>query len=266
VITYMLLSGTPPFYAKNGKNTLNSVKIGAFEFDGVFGDVSEEAKDLISWCLTKRVASRPNAKQALEHEWFKTLALPVGERRLTGTSIAVRQRFESFVKHSSLAHIIKDVVAHTLLPEQIADLRDLFTKLDVNNTGDISVADLRSVLLKTPGFREEDVKTIFTHIDIDQKGTIGYHEFIAATFTRQHVKEQNLQIAFERMSNRTEFITADDIRDLLGNTNHNIGEIMTEAGLTLDSKINFVEVSCLLVLFIGVIVVFIHVYALYVFR
>ena len=42
--------------------------------------------------------------------------------------------------------ICMDVVAHTLLPDQLTDLREEFLKFDVSNTGDISFADLRSVL------------------------------------------------------------------------------------------------------------------------
>ena len=44
-----------------------------------------------------------------------------------------------------------DVVAHTLLPDQLTDLREEFLKFDVSNTGDISFADLRAVLEQYPG-------------------------------------------------------------------------------------------------------------------
>ena len=246
----MLLSGTPPFYPRGGKNTLTSVKSGIFDFDDeYFAGVSDCAKDFICNCLTMRVNDRPTAKQALEHPWFRRVTTPkaaalAAESLLNNNDVAITvlQRLNNFVKHSSLANIIMDVIAHTLVPEQIADLRDQFSKLDVHNSGDISFNDLRNLLEKYPGFCEEDANVIFSHLDIDQKGKIGYHEFIAATVTRKHITDENLQIAFERMSNHAPYITSDDIKSLLGNTNHNISDIMEEVGLTLESKITFDEV------------------------
>ena len=73
-------------------------------------------------------------------------------------------------------------------------------------------------------------------------GQISYHEFLAATISRQSIKEENLQIAFERMSNRTSCITNQDIKVLLGNTNYDVDKIMEEVGLQAESTINFDQV------------------------
>jgi calcium-dependent protein kinase len=54
VITYMLLSGIPPFNGSNNRELLDKVKIAKWKFDErLFRNVSKDAKDFITKCLTK---------------------------------------------------------------------------------------------------------------------------------------------------------------------------------------------------------------------
>lgn len=55
-----------------------------------------------------------------------------------------------------------------------------------------------------------------------------------------------LVAAFERMSDRSAYITAEDIKTLLGNTDYDVDKIMEEVGLQYDSTINFDQVSWVL--------------------
>ena len=157
-------------------------------------------------------------------------------------SLQIIQRLDNFIKRTKLAKIIMDVVAHTLIPEQIADLRVQFTKFDKSETGDISLGDMRAILKQFPNFREEELNSFFENLNIDQTGKISYHEFLAATISRQTIKEENLQISFERMSDRSPVITSLDIKQLLGSTNYDVEKIMEEVGLDAESKITFEQV------------------------
>eukprot|EP01032_Pedospumella_encystans_P015723 gene15723-17969_t len=240
VIAFMLLSGTPPFYGRSDADTLNAVRLGRWHFDEyLFKPVSSDAKDFITKCLTRKPVLRPSAADALKHRWFNQLRSMKTEEERKSVSLQVVQRLDNFIKRTKLSKIIMDVVAHTLLPEQIADLRVQFTKFDKSESGQISLADMRSILIQFPGFQEDHLNDIFLNLDIDQTGQISYHEFLAATISRQSIKEENLQIAFERMSNRTSCITNQDIKVLLGNTNYDVDKIMEEVGLQAESTINF---------------------------
>jgi calcium-dependent protein kinase len=76
VITYMLLSGEPPFYGKDERATLQSVRYGKWKFpEESFKDISAEAKHFIRICLSLSLSSRPTAAVAMTHKWFKTLIL-----------------------------------------------------------------------------------------------------------------------------------------------------------------------------------------------
>jgi calcium-dependent protein kinase len=243
VITYMLLSGSPPFYGNNDADTLYAVKLGRWSFDEqVSKNVSENAKDFVTKCLTRRPNARPSAQEAMKHKWFKLLSLNVEEESKL-PSLEIVEQIDHYIKRTSLSKIIMDVVAHTLLPTQIADLREQFTKFDVSQSGDITMADMRTILEQLDVFKEEDLQTIFSNVDIDQTGLISYHEFIAATVNRQHITEQNMQLAFERMSNYSLFITSADIVRLLGKTQYDVDQIMAEVGLQPDAKISFQDVS-----------------------
>ena len=70
---------------------------------------------------------------------------------------------------------------HALLPEQIADLRREFIRIDTTQRGEITFGDLRSTLEQHGSFSEADLNIIFEGVDFDHTGTISYHEFLAAT-------------------------------------------------------------------------------------
>lgn len=73
VILYIMLSGIAPFgQGQQAKQLLDDIIHGHFTFpERRFGDVSEEAKDLICQLLVPDPHVRWTAKQALEHTWIR---------------------------------------------------------------------------------------------------------------------------------------------------------------------------------------------------
>lgn len=70
VICYILLGGYPPFHDENKKKMYASIRAGDYEFHTEYwGNVSEEAKDLIKRLLVVNVKKRMTIKQALQHSW-----------------------------------------------------------------------------------------------------------------------------------------------------------------------------------------------------
>jgi len=124
-----------------------------------------------------------------------------------------------------------DVLSHTLSSDQIQDLKSEFEKIDLSNTGYITVVELRTVL-KTQGISDADIQHIFDGIDLNHSGRIHYRDFIAATISRKNITEENLLVAFERMANHKKVILREDLCDLLGNTTDDIDEILAEINLS----------------------------------
>jgi len=75
VIAYILLGGYPPFYHDNRQELFKLIRKGAFEFHPEFwGEVSPEAKELISKMLTVDPSERPSAASLLAHPWLQSSA------------------------------------------------------------------------------------------------------------------------------------------------------------------------------------------------
>jgi len=71
VILYILLGGYPPFYDKNQQMLFRKILKGAYTFHPEYwGQVSDEAKDLIRRILVVDVSQRVTVDQALAHPWF----------------------------------------------------------------------------------------------------------------------------------------------------------------------------------------------------
>lgn len=72
VIVYSLLAGYQPFRGDDDNALKSAIIRGSFEFDNQFwGNISGEAKELISSMLNVDPSKRITAHQALEHSWFK---------------------------------------------------------------------------------------------------------------------------------------------------------------------------------------------------
>ena len=242
VIAYMLLSGTPPFYGRDDLGTLRSVKEGKVTFDDkYFRGVSATAKHFITTCLNKNIAQRPDAKTLLEHDWFKILKLDA-----PSPSLNVVTRLVLFNRRSALTKLCMEVVAHTLTADQISSLREQFKILDKDNSGEIAYSDLKNVLQRQGQISSANMEHMFSH-DLDQQGTkIKYHEFLAATLSRKNITETNVKVAFEKLSNHHDYITIEDIKDLLGKdaTDEDVRAMMKEANLDPEnSRIDYDNVS-----------------------
>jgi calcium-dependent protein kinase len=62
-------------------------------------------------------------------------------------------------------------------------LRDVFRSLDQQNTGILTVNEIKEAF-KGSSMAQEDVDGIFNMIDFDHDGVINYSEFIAATMDK----------------------------------------------------------------------------------
>ena len=75
VITYILLSGSPPFNGQSDQDIMKKVREGTFSFDDrIWQTISENAKLFIRALLTYNPEDRPSAEAALQHAWITELA------------------------------------------------------------------------------------------------------------------------------------------------------------------------------------------------
>lgn len=75
VITFILLSGMPPFNGASDSEIFKKVRTGHFSFsDKTWSTVSQKAKDFITKLLTYKAEDRPTAEEALKHPWIGELS------------------------------------------------------------------------------------------------------------------------------------------------------------------------------------------------
>ena len=108
VIVYILLGGYPPFIEQNQKELFRKIRKGQYEFhEEYWGQVSKEAKDLISKLLTVVPDKRIDAEVAIRDKWIGASAAMLAGKDL-GKNLKEFQRFNAKRKFKAA---VKTVVA-----------------------------------------------------------------------------------------------------------------------------------------------------------
>ena len=95
VIIYILLGGYPPFHDEDQKRLYKKIRKGVYEFHAEYwGNVSEDAKDLIRGFLTVNPLDRLTVDQALKHPWLQSDEEKLAERGL-GNNLVELRRFNA---------------------------------------------------------------------------------------------------------------------------------------------------------------------------
>jgi calcium-dependent protein kinase len=212
VITYLLLSGEPPFGGCGGPETLMQVRDnilrGSFRFEpaDVWETVSPEAIEFIKSLLVLDPMERPTARQAKESKWLKMWSNREKNGNDSNINPNVVKALVGFKEYSDMRKLLCEVLSFTLLPEQIQGLRQEFEKYDQEGTGEITLDTLKKVLIGNAstgslgGLTEEEVVDIFNAMRVRKGETsIHWHDFIAAGLSQCQVDDRNLRLAFERL-------------------------------------------------------------------
>eukprot|EP00566_Odontella_aurita_P004014 CAMPEP_0113570380 /NCGR_PEP_ID=MMETSP0015_2-20120614/24932_1 /TAXON_ID=2838 /ORGANISM="Odontella" /LENGTH=1169 /DNA_ID=CAMNT_0000473145 /DNA_START=72 /DNA_END=3581 /DNA_ORIENTATION=- /assembly_acc=CAM_ASM_000160 len=231
VITFLLLSGDPPFGGCGGPEPLMTVREnilrGQFEFEpeDVWENVSPQAIEFIKKLLVTDPNHRPTARETQRSSWLKEWANKSRNIEDNILNPNVVKALVNFKEYSDMRKLLCEVLSFTLLPDQIADLRREFEKLDTDGSGEISLSGLKQVLISNAGtgslgaLTEEEVEDIFNAMRVRKTETrIHWHEFIAAGLSQCKVDDRNLKLAFDRLdADHKGYITFENVTDLLGN-------------------------------------------------
>jgi len=239
VVAFMLLTGTPPFNGRDEYEIFNAIKYQGVDYNRhELSHYTPEALDFLSCCLERNVKLRPNASEALQHPWFTTLKSDEPNEHL---SQLVLGRLQEFTTKNVFGKLCMEVVAHSLTPEQMEDLRKEFLVFDEDGTGSIKLENLKHVLKKDSQISDADVDKIFNDLDVEHTGQIHYHEFIAGALDLKDVTEKNMELAFEKMSHHRNVISKKDISSLLGMDakSEDVDRMLADAGLSEADIIDF---------------------------
>ncbi|KAL7151938.1 hypothetical protein ABFS83_04G065100 [Erythranthe nasuta] len=250
VMLYILLSGVPPFWAESENGIFNAILRGHVDFSSdPWPSISNGAKDLVRKMLNSDPKQRLSAFQVLNHPWIKE----DGEAPDTPLDNAVLNRLKQFRAMNQFKKVALRVIAGCLSEEEIMGLKEMFKGMDTDNSGTITLEELKQGLAKQgTKLSEYEVKQLMEAADADGNGTIDYEEFITATMHMNRMdREEHLYTAFQYFDkDNSGYITIEELeqalREMGMEDGKDIREIISEVDGDNDGRINYDEFAAMM--------------------
>ncbi|XP_072967028.1 calcium-dependent protein kinase 1-like [Typha angustifolia] len=245
VILYILLSGVPPFWAENEEGIFDAILRGHIDFSSdPWPSISSGAEDLVKKMLRPDPKERLTAAEILNHPWIRE----DGEASDKPLDSTVLNRMKQFRAMNKLKKVALKVVAENLSEEEIMGLKEMFKSIDTDNSGTITLEELKSGLPKLgTKLSESEVRQLMEAADVDGNGSIDYIEFISATMHMNRLeKENHIFKAFEYFDkDNSGYITVDELEQALKKYDmgdeKTIKEIIAEVDTDHDGRIDYGE-------------------------
>ncbi|KAL8263654.1 hypothetical protein R6Q59_021784 [Mikania micrantha] len=245
VMLYILLCGVPPFWAESEHGIFNAILRGHIDFiSDPWPTISPQAKDVVRKMLNSDPKQRITTHQVLCHPWIKE----DGEAPDTPLDNAVMGRLKQFRAMNKFKKVALRVIAGCLSEEEIMGLKEMFKGMDTDNSGTITVEELKEGLSKQgTKLSENEVKQLMEAADADGNGTIDYDEFITATMHMNRMdREEHLYTAFQYFDkDNSGYITIEEMEQAIHeygmNDGRDIKEIVSEIDTDNDGRINYEE-------------------------
>ena len=254
---FVMLFGYPPFHADGDQEIFRQVLEGftpivkkgyKAHFPAAIA-CSDGAKDLIAKLLTSDTAKRLTADEALEHPWL------TGEDASTAPMVLdVLTNLKNFSAHSRFKQDILNLMVNTLTEADLQKLKKLFTEIDADGNGHITVAELQQAVEKSSAvaadlgvgeakLTPEELQRILQAADMDGDGTLSYNELVLTTVQRKlAAKEERLWIAFSKIDlNRDGLLTVEELSSVLGEDLAEASQMIKSVDRNGDGQIDFDE-------------------------
>ncbi|SBT71327.1 EF hand/EF-hand domain pair, putative, partial [Plasmodium malariae] len=124
---------------------------------------------------------------------------------------------KSYMKHSNIRNIIVNIMAHELsiINNNVKYINELFFKIDTNHNGSLSHREIYTVL-SNAGIKKWDINRIVQALDINDRGSITYTEFIAGCYRWKNIESTFLKAAFNKIDKDEDgYISKSDIFSLV---------------------------------------------------
>ncbi|XP_062120002.1 CDPK-related kinase 4-like [Humulus lupulus] len=202
VITYILLCGSRPFWARTESGIFRSVLRADPNFnDSPWPEVSPEGKDFVKRLLNKDHRKRMTAVQALTHPWLRD------ESRDLPLDISVYKLVKAYIRATPLKRAALKALSKAITEDEIIYLRAQFRLLDPKH-GYVTIENFRTALTKnaTDAMREARVSEILNLMEPLSYKKMDFEEFCAAAISTYQLEalegwEKIASTAFEFFEN-----------------------------------------------------------------
>ncbi|KAJ7951364.1 CDPK-related kinase [Quillaja saponaria] len=199
VVTYILLCGSRPFWARTESGIFRAVLRADPNFDDLpWPSVSAEAKDFVKRLLNKDYRKRMTAVQALAHPWLRNDDSPIP------LDILIYKLVKSYLHATPFKRAALKALSKALREDELAYLRAQFRLLGPNRDGHISLENFKMALVRnaTDAMRESRVLDIVHAMESLAYRKMDFEEFCAAAISTHQLEaldgwEQIASTAFE---------------------------------------------------------------------
>merc|ERR550525_691464 len=153
-----------------------------------FGEVSQEVKDFMLLMCTRKSIQRTSAGECLENPWYKHQSKAKDSKPVAG---GVFQNLKDFSAANRFKKAALNIIAHRLDDKSINDLRQTFIRMDANQDGQLTFAEIKEAC-QSSGLHMADLESLFAHLDLDGSGSIGYTEFLAGMMSQKKFLQEEL--------------------------------------------------------------------------
>jgi len=194
VVTFMLLSGKRPFHHQDRKEKARMIKHDPLQFKGSEWDrVSDSGKDFCKRLMQKNPRDRMPASEAIHHAWIKeesNLHTGIDAAHELARHNEIVESLENFCQADDLKKLALESIAFSTPPAKLEELRNMFVKIDVDDSGTISLAEFKDAMLMHPEVPPDKVEQMFHNMDTNNSGDVDYLEFLSATISTQKTGSQ----------------------------------------------------------------------------
>ncbi|XP_021281473.1 CDPK-related kinase 3 [Herrania umbratica] len=197
VITYILLCGSRPFWARTESGIFRSVLRSDPNFDDLpWPSVSPEAKDFVKRLLNKDYRKRMTAVQALNHPWLRDDSIPL--------DILIYKLVKSYLHATPFKRAALKALSKALTEDELVYLRAQFRLLEPNRDGSVSLENFKMAVARnaTEAMGESRVPDIINAMGSLAFRKMYFEEFCAAAISTHQLEavegwEQIASTAFE---------------------------------------------------------------------
>nr|CAD1821414.1 unnamed protein product [Ananas comosus var. bracteatus] len=241
VITYILLCGSRPFWARTESGVFRSVLRADPNYDdSPWPSVSAEAKDFVKRLLNKDYRKRMTAAQALAHPWLRE------EQRQIPLDMLVYKLIKQYLVATPLKRAALRALSKALSEDELLYLRSQFELLEPNKNGLISLENFRMALVRnyTQAMKASRVLDILNALEPLTYRRLDFEEFCAAAISPYQLEalerwEEMANTAFEHFEQEgNRVISVEELTQEL-NLAPSAHSIVEEWIRKTDGKLNF---------------------------
>ncbi|KAL1565495.1 CDPK-related kinase 4 [Salvia divinorum] len=179
VITYILLCGSRPFWARTESGIFRSVLRADPNFhDAPWPSVSAEGKDFVKRLLNRDHRKRMTAAQALSHPWLRDLNITIP------LDMMIYRLVKSYIRATPLKRAALKALSKALTEDELLYLRIQFELLEPKD-GYVSLNNFRTALMKnaTDAMKESRASDILNMLEPLSYKKMDFEEFCAASIS-----------------------------------------------------------------------------------